>query len=133
MWGWKMTKIAPNASQIFNFIRGAVRGTWGVEDFRGKRIAVIGMDIVGQQLLTMLCFEGVELFFYADGIVGYDAAHMICGSVTPLAYGDTADVDVVINLIGNHLTIVRNSKMKKFILSDIGNDPYNQGIHEYYQ
>lgn len=128
-----MTKMTPNASQIFNFLRGAVRGTWGVEDFRGKRIAIIGMGITGQQLLTMLCFEGVELFFYANGIVDYNAAHMVCGSVTALDRGDIEDVDIVVDLVGNHLTIVSNSKMKKFVLSDIGNDPYNQGIHEYYQ
>ena len=64
-----MTKMTPNASQIFNFLRGAMRGTWGVEDFRGKRVAIIGMGITGQQLLTMLCFEGVGLFFYADSVV----------------------------------------------------------------
>ena len=82
-----MTK---SASKIFNFVRGAVRSYYGEENLRGKRILVYGMDEIGQELLTMLCFDDVKLFFYDESITNYDKAHMICSSVEVMVRPTTA-------------------------------------------
>ena len=121
-----------NAIQIFNFLRGAIRSTWGIEDFRGKRIAIIGMSSVGQQLLALLCFDKVELLFHADSVVNYNAAYSLCRYATSLSPGEPENIDIAVNLTADYVTVIRDSKVKSFKLSDIGDDPYNQGIHEYY-
>ena len=57
-----MTTKTP--SDVFNYIRGALRGTYGVEDFRGRSILVIGVNRFGQDIVSKLCFdEEVKLFF----------------------------------------------------------------------
>lgn len=124
-----MTK---QASRIFNFIRGAVRAVYGIEDLRGKRIVVNGMDKVGQDLLVMLCFDDIKLFFNDDSIMNYNKAHMICGSVEPMVMGTAYnEIDVFIDLV-NGTILVGDNNAKQFPIEDIGDDPYNQGIHEYY-
>ena len=123
-----MTKLA---SRIFNFIRGAVRSVYGVEDFRGKRIILSGMDVVGQDLLTMLCFDDVKLFFNDSSLTNYDHAHLICSSVEVMIPGTSYDeIDVFIDLING--TILVGNESNPFPIEEIGDDPYNQGIHEYY-
>jgi hypothetical protein len=120
------------ASRIFNFIRGAVRSVYGIEDFRGKRIIVYGMDGVGQALLTMLCFDDVKLFFHDSSIVNYQQAHLICSSVEPMISGNTYDdVDVFIDLVDGFIMVGDNNSVQ-FPIADIGDEPYEQGIHEYY-
>ena len=124
-----MTK---SASKIFNFVRGAVRSYYGEENLRGKRILVYGMDEVGQELLTMLCFDDVKLFFYDESISNYDKAHMICSSVEVMVRGNVYDnLDIFIDLIEGTI-LVGDNESKLFPIDKIGNDPYNQGIHEYY-
>jgi hypothetical protein len=124
-----MTK---SASKIFNFVRGAVRSYYGEENLRGKRILVYGMDEIGQELLTMLCFDDVKLFFYDDSISNYDKAHMICSSVEVMVRGNVYDnLDVYIDLVEGTV-LVGDNESKLFPIDKIGNDPYNQGISEYY-
>ena len=124
-----MTK---QASRIFNFIRGAVRSVYGIEDFRGKRIIVNGMDETGQDLLVMLCFDDVKLFFHDPSISNYNRAHMICGSIETMIPGTSYNnIDVFVDLI-NGTILIGDNGAKLFPIKDIGDDPYNQGIHEYY-
>jgi hypothetical protein len=124
-----MTK---SASKIFNFVRGAVRSYYGEENLRGKRILVYGMDEIGQELLTMLCFDDVKLFFYDDSISNYNKAHMICSSVEVMVRGNVYDnLDVYIDLVEGTV-LVGDNESKLFPIDKIGNDPYNQGISEYY-
>lgn len=124
--------MTTSASQIFNFLRGAVKSSFGVEDFRGKRIAFIGMNIIGQELLSMLCFDDVKLFFSDFSIVNYSRAHMICNSINVISTEIVKDIDILINLEDDFLGVSNASYSKEFPLSEIGDDPYNQGIHEYY-
>lgn len=124
-----MTK---SASKIFNFVRGAVRSYYGEENLRGKRILVYGMDEIGQELLTMLCFDDVKLFFYDESISNYDKAHMICSSIEVMVRGNVYDnLDIFIDLVEGTI-LVGDNDSKLFPIDEIGNDPYNQGIHEYY-
>lgn len=116
-------KSSPNS--IFHFVRGAVRGAYGQEELRGRRILIIGMNLLGQQLLTMFCMDGVKLFFMDDSLSNYDKAHMVCPPVRP--YTEQL-IEVVINLPEGFITV----KDKSFDIDLIGKDPYNQGIHAYY-
>ena len=126
-----MTNKTTSATQIFNFLRGAVRSAWGVEDFRKKRIAIIGMTTLGQELLAMLCFDDVELFFSDDSLVNYSRAHIVCDSVD-VVEGDTDNIDITISLHEDFVEISRDLFSRKFPISSIGDDPYNQGIHAFY-
>jgi hypothetical protein len=119
------------AIQIFNFLRGAIRSSFGVEDFRGKRIVVVGTDTIGQELLSLLCFDNVSLFFVDNSLVNYNKAHMICKSVNVIANSEV-DIDIIIDFTEGYVCVNGNSSTKDFNISDIGDDPYNQGIHEYY-
>ncbi len=125
--------MTTSASQIFNFLRGAVRSAFGIEDFRGKRIVLIGMDSVGQELLAMLCFDDVKLFFFDPSVVNYSQAHLVCGNVEPIVPGNALeDIDIYVDL-GEGVLCVDGNVSKRFNIKDIdGGDAYNQGIHEYY-
>lgn len=118
--------MTTSASSVFHYLRGAIRGDSGVEDFRGKSILVIGMDTIGQDLLARLCFDGVNLFFLDNSLVNYNQAHVICGSVN--LFEDQTDVDIVINLDEGFISYAG----KHVPISEIGEDPYTQGIHEFY-
>lgn len=114
-----------NPNEVFQFLRGAMRGSFGVEDLRGRRILIIGMDVYGQQLLTMLCVDGAKLFFLSDSLVNYSRAHNVCPAVRPYT---SQKIEVIVNLTEGFIQI----KDKSFAVSLIGEDPYNQGIHEFY-
>ncbi len=124
-----MTTLAAN---IFHYLRGGVQGTFGSENLRGKKILIFGMGDVGQQLLSMLCFHGPEVLFYDESIVNYSAAHRICKSVRALSSGDEEDADIIIDLLGNRLSIDQGVMFKTVNLSQLGEDPYTQGIHDFY-
>jgi hypothetical protein len=119
------------ATQIFNFLRGGVRSAFGVEDFRGKRIVVVGVGALGQELLSMLCFDNVKLFFFDKSVVNYHRAYQVCSSVCFLEKEEKG-IDILINLDEGYLSIDGDFATKDFKLSEIGDDPYNQGIHEFY-
>ncbi len=119
------------ANRIFNFLRGAVRSAFGVEDFRGKRIVVAGVGTLGQEILTMLCLADVELFFFDTSVVNYHQAHQVCGSVSVLEKEED-DVDILIHLNDGYLIVDNGTTDKRFELSNICDDSYNQGIHEFY-
>ena len=120
------------SSKIFNFVRGAVRTVYGIEDFRGKVIVISGMDIVGQELLTMFCFDDVKLLFHTPDVISYSKAHLICNSIKVMKPEKVYnEIDIFIDLIHGTILVGDNSR-RRFPIEEIGNDPYNQGIHEYY-
>ena len=122
-----------SALDVFNFIRGALRGSYGIETLSDKKIAILGMDTIGLQLLTMFCIpDGPDISFYDNRLINYNAAHIVCNSISSLERYDKEDFDIAINFYDNHLLIVNNLKSKRVEFSEIGDDPYTQGIHEFY-
>lgn len=114
-----------NASQIFSFLRGAVRGAYGQEDLRLRSILIVGMKPLAQELLAKLCISDSNLFFTDPSVQNFYRAHSICGPIQ--AYKET-NVDVIIDFTTDKLTI----KGKSFFLAEIRNDAYTHGIHEFY-
>ena len=117
--------MTTNAIQIFNFLRGAIRSSFGTEDFRGKRIVVVGMGKLGQDLLTMLCIDGVDVKFIDPKISNYHRSFMVCKEVD-LYQGQKSDV--IIDFTNGYLCV----KGKTFPINKINNRAYEQGIHEFY-
>jgi len=114
-----------SATDIFQFLRGALRGAFGNEDLRGKNLVFIGMNSLAQEVLGKLCLDDVGLYFKDPGIQNYRQAFTICGPVQPWL-GETADV--VLDFTEGVVTI----KNRQFYFQFIGEDAYNQGIGEYY-
>ncbi len=116
-------------TKVFNYIRGALRGAYGVEDFRGKGVLIIGINDFGQDLVSKICFdEGVKLFFLVDkeqGMQNYLNAFTICAFVKPW---EGQEVDIVVNTLSRKVTV--GGTTISFNL--IGEDPYTQGIHDFY-
>jgi hypothetical protein len=115
----------PPANKIFHFVRGALRGSYGKEDLENRRVLIIGMDITGQQLLTMFCESGACLFFKDDSLVQYDKAQSSCAGAHPY---NNQKIEILIDLRQGLISM----KERDFALSLIGQDPYTQGIHAYY-
>ncbi len=127
-----MEQMTIAATDIFCYLRGALRGSFGLEDFRDKTIFIFGMGTVGQQLLTMLCFSGPEIVFADESIVNYRAAHKICESIQVASSGDDVYADIIIDLRDNTLSIAQGPAFKTVNLSTLGKEPYTQGIHDFY-
>lgn len=113
------------ALKIFQFLRGAVRSAYGTEDFRNKKILIVGMGPEGQSFLPSLCFPGAQIFFRDSLLNNYAKAFFICRDVS-FYEGDIADI--TINFEEGTLRI----KGRSFPMSSIQEDAYNQGIHEFY-
>lgn len=116
-------------TKIYNYLRGALRGTYGVEDFRGKSILIIGVNKFGQDLVSKICFdEEVTLYFQVDtsqGLTNYLNAFTICAAVEPWEGQST---DIVVDTLARTITI----KGSTVSFQEIGEDPYTQGIHDFY-
>ncbi len=114
---------------VFNYIRGALRGAYGIEDFRGKSVLIIGINNFGQDLVSKICFdEEVNLYFQVDkeqGLQNYLNAFTVCALVEPW---DGQEVDIVVDTLALKVTVDNTTTNFK----DIGEDPYNQGIHDFY-
>ncbi len=110
---------------LFQYIRGALRGAYGLEELRGKRVLVVGLNTLGQDILLRLCLEGVKLYFLDSGLYNYYCAYLICPSAVP--YRGEA-VHLLINLEKDFLMV--NEKQQP--LKEIGEEPYTQGIHDFY-
>ncbi len=121
------TKKTP--SDVFHYIRGALRGTYGVEDFRGKSVIVIGVDRFGQDLVSKICFdEGVKLYFLGrpgEELKNYLNAFTICALVEPWR-GEP--VDITIDTVAERVVI--DGTVVRF--AEIGAEPYTQGIHDFF-
>jgi len=112
-------------NRVFQFLRGAVRGAYGEENFRNKTLLIIGMSRSGQELLNRLCIDGVNIKFQDPKVSNYRRSFAVCRDVD-IYEGEKTDI--VVDFSNRHLTV----KGKNFSLDRIGEDPYTQGIHEFY-
>lgn len=111
--------------QLFHFLRGALRGSYGNESLRDKKFLIIGMSQLGQELLGYLCVDGIDIKFQESGITNYQRSFTVCRDVD--VYGG-GGADVIIDL-DSRLLVLRE---KVFPIDKIGDNPYTQGIHEFY-
>jgi len=124
-----MRKYNPNPLDVFNYLRGALRGRYGVEDFRGKSILLVGINRFGQSLLNKICFDQeVTLYFAGDpkqAVRQYHNALSVCSLVEPWT---NQKADIVIDTLAEKVTL--GSKTVPF--KAIGAQAYTQGIHDFY-
>jgi len=112
-------------TDIFNYARGALRGSYGIEDFRSRVVVIIGMDEFGQALLNRVCRAGCTLYFTTDSVKEYHCAGRICGTAEPWA---CQPADIILDVESGHIVV--GSKTIPF--GEIGAEPYTQGIHDFY-
>jgi hypothetical protein len=117
--------MTTKATELFQYLRGAVRSAYGTEDFRGKSVLFIGMDRIGQELLLRLCLDEVSLFFADHRVTNYYQAHAVCGQVSPHR-GEPVDITVDFE---NKTLVVKG---KSLPLPKLGQEAYTQGIHDFY-
>jgi hypothetical protein len=119
----------PATTKVFNYVRGALRGAYGIEDFRGKSVLIIGVNDFGQDLVSKICFdEEVSLYFQVDqrgSLQNYLNAFMVCALVEPW---DGQEVDIVVDTLAQQVTV--NGTVAAF--EEIGENPYAQGIQDFY-
>jgi len=122
-----MTTKTP--SEVFSYIRGALRGTYGVEDFRGKSVLVIGVNQFGQDIVSKLCFdEKAKLFFVGSPgqeLMNYFYAYNICRAIEPW---QGEPIDITIDTEAKRVVIDGTAVSFEMI----GEEPYNEGIHDFY-
>ena len=121
-----MITKTPTAYKVFQYLRGAIRGAYGVEEFRGKAILIKGMDTVGQELLVRLCLPDVNIYFLDSSVSNYYEAHRICEYVIP--YPFDLGMDIIIDF--NERILAVNGV--EYSLDLIEDNPYEQGIHQFY-
>jgi len=121
----KMSDLGPE--KIFHFVRGAIRSAYGIEDFRGKHYLLVGnSDLARDFLHRISSLTDITVSFQNLSLTGYsDAMVALCGRLMGPYNGKA---DVVIDFDKEEIEI----KGKPFPMKSIGEDPYNQGIHEYY-
>jgi len=113
------------ATKVFQFLRGAVRAAYGMESFRDKTFLIVGMSRSGQELLNRLCIDGANIKFQDPNVSNYQRSFAICRGVDIY---EGQDVDITVDFTKNYLQV----KDKTFPINKIGDQPYTQGIHEFY-
>lgn len=118
------------AHDVFHYLRGAIRSAYGIEDFRQIDFLVIGMCKESQNLLSLLCFEGVDVKYLSDieSMSSYQKAFTLCNSVDIIEKDEDLCFDVMVHFSGGLGAV--NGEV--FNINDIGEKPYEQGIHDYY-
>lgn len=112
-------------AKLFQFIRGALRGAYGTEDLHSRKFLIIGVAPLGQAILGRLCLPEVDILVQERSVGNYTKIFAVCGHVDVYS-GDFRDVIIDTE---SECVIVKN---RKFLFSNIGDDPYSQGIHEAY-
>ncbi len=114
---------------VFNYLRGALRGAYGIEDFRGKSVLIIGVNTFGQSIVSKVCFdEEVKIYFQVDkeqSLKNYLNAFTVCTLVEPW---EGQNVDIIVDTLARKVTVDNIT----IGFEMIGEDPYNQGIHDFY-
>jgi len=108
--------------QMFQFLRGAIRSSYGIEDFREKTFLIVGMCDDALELLNRLCIDGAILRFEDSSLEDYHKSFAICHSID---VHDDGPADIVINFNRKYIIV----KGKSFSIND---DAYIQGVHEFY-
>jgi hypothetical protein len=96
-----------------------------MESFRDKTLLIIGMSRQGQELLNRLCIDGVNVKFQDPKVSNYRRSFAVCRDVEVY---EGQSVDIVVDFSNDYLCV----KGKTFPVGRIGDDPYTQGIHEFY-
>jgi hypothetical protein len=117
--------MTQTGSSLFNYVRGAVRGTYGTEDLHDKAILFVGVCALGQEVLKRLCFSGATIYFKDASLVNYHNAYAVCGSIIPHT---SESVDIIIDLTNGALRV--GGTMRP--LSIAKKYSYTQGIHDFY-
>lgn len=112
-------------TKLFQFLRGALRGAYGIEDLTRRNFLIIGISAEGQDLLAKLCIPDTHLRFYDQSLCEYRRAFGVCGAVE---FYDGQFSDVVVDFVQRVITI----KGKSFSLDSISDNAYEQGIHTFY-
>lgn len=117
------------SSDIFSFLRGAIRGSFGKEDFNDKTFLLVGCDDLGLELLTAIFSAGEILLFFTPTEKNKIREYVEIIRRFPDALSWKGEpIDVVINLNEGFLKI----KGREVLFSDIQEDYYTQGIHSFY-
>ncbi len=114
---------------VFQYLRGAIRSAYGVEDFRQMAFVIIGMCTKSQELLALLCFDGVNVKFIdpTNSMVSYQKAFTICSSVDVVK-----EQGFCFNVLIDFSEGIGYIKGQEFSIDEIGENSYEQGIHDYY-
>lgn len=112
-------------NRVFSFLRGAVRGHFGSEDFSDKKFLIIGAQ----------SSEDVELMFSIDA--GRGAVLLKEPSLSlyvnllkkGLEIEHSEQENIEIDLLANEIRLFK----KSFPIGEIGEEPYSQGINEFYR
>ena len=116
------------SNDIFSFLRGAIRGAFGKEDFNDKTFLLVGCNQIGLELLTAIFSAGeILLFFTAEKNKIKDYLEIIKRFPDALSWKGEP-IDVVINLNEGFLKI----KGREVLFKDIQEDYYTRGIHSFY-
>lgn len=114
--------------KVFQFLRGAFRGLYGKEDFTDKRIIIRGLSEGGEGLIKRLRYTGAKLLFSPTSMSDYCRAFSICPEIEEAPNEHPMFVDVVVDFVNQVFDLVE----MPYYMNEIGEDPYNQGIHEFY-
>ncbi len=118
------------AHDVFQYLRGAIRSAYGIENFRQRSFVILGMCEESQSLLSLLCFDGVDVKFIDDlsTMSSYQKAFTICNSVDVASRDEGLCFDVLVDFSEG----VGYVKGQEFRVNGIGENPYEKGIHDYY-
>ena len=117
-----------NPTSVFQYLRGALRGAYGHESLQDKAVLIIGLEHYEDQELIRLFYGRSEKLYFA-ATEHHMAAYCLAVSLCPtLARWDGEEVDVTLNLE----TKLLKMRGKLGLLETIGEDPYTQGIHDFY-
>jgi len=111
--------------RVFNFLRGAIRSAYGIENLRNKTFLIIGMSRTGQGLLNRLCIDGVDVKFTDPKISNYHRGFTVCKEVE---FYQGQKADVIVDFTNGYICV----KGKTFPMNKIGSVSYEQGIQEFY-
>ena len=117
-----------NPSSIFQYFRGALRGAYGLENFYDKPILIIGIDSgIIQEIVCRLYRLGAKIYLISTEhrMLTYKFAVSLSPDISPY---DGQVVDIILDLESKCLTV----KDKRHLLEEIGEEPYTQGIHDFY-
>ena len=117
-------------SKVFNFIRGAVRGINGYEDFSNINFLIVGVEGPGKELTKWLgSTPGASIFFTNDPLYALRQYQEVLKIDPSARYWEEKDcVDIVIDNLKEKIII----RGKMFSFEDLVEDSYTQGIHEFY-
>lgn len=117
-------------SKVFGFVRGAVRGLNGREDFRNLKFLIVGTDGDGLELIRHISSApDASVYFTNSSGQALRQYQEVLGLDPSIQYWtEEGYVDVVIDNVNEKIFI----GPREFYFTDLEEDSYTQGIHEFY-